>query len=135
MIARVVDRGFAASDGGGRFGGNVARQFERVREQRVMVGQNGVDQPNGQGAFGGHAFAGVGHFAYHAERHHFRQALQYAQIRDHADLRFLNREKRIRRAYANVAGSGQVQTATDTAALNRADDGEACLLKHIEAVH
>ena len=74
------------------------------------------------------AAACVGQLLDQAHGQQFRQALQAAQVRHHADIDFLHTKEGILRGIADPGAADHVQRTADTAALNRHDHWNAQLL-------
>ena len=86
-----------------------------MAQQRVVVGQHGVDSTHGQCSLGANTLSRVGHFARRALRHDLRKALQHPQVGGNADMDLLHGEKCVGAARVNVACAGPVKPTADAA--------------------
>ena len=95
VVAGVVQHLLGAPDGHGRFAGDFMGGLQGGGHGGFVRGQHLVDQAMGQGFVCRKTAARVGQLF--AQRHgqQLGQALQGAHVGDHADVDFLDAEKRI----------------------------------------
>src|SRR6185369_9785263 len=121
MVAAVVHDFLEATGSERGFGGDAFGQLADAGAQVVRRGENPVDQAELFG-FGGLDIApGVGQFAGDTLGDQAGQVLQGADVGDHGEVDFLDREHGIRRRVAHVAAGHEVERAADAGAV---DGGE-----------
>ena len=85
-----------------------------------------------QSIFSTQAAAGVGQFFDQTHGQQFGQTLQCAHIGHHANVDFLNTEKRVLRGIANATSRDHVDRTANTAALNGCNHWDAHALQQCE---
>ena len=130
MVAGVVERVLGAAHRQRRLGGDHVGELQHAFEQRLGGVEHAVDQPDARRFLGAEFAPGVGQFAHHAVADQARQALQAADVGDHAEVDLLDREARVRGAVAHVGAGDQVHAAADAGAV---DGGEHRLAAAFDA--
>ncbi len=83
-----------------------------------MVGIDFIDQAHLFSLSGGHPTAGISHLTNIALGNQFHQARECADVGRHADIGFLDSQKRILGGVANVAGHREIDATTDCTTLD-----------------
>ena len=116
---------FGAPDGHGGLLRNLSRALQGAFQQRLWRLEYLIDQAIAQRFLRAQAPSGVGQLFHYGQRNELGQALQRAHVGHHADVDFLNAEKRIGCGVANAARRHHVHRAANAAALNRCNHGHA----------
>ena len=123
VVAGVVDHALAAVDCQRRFARNHFCDGQHFFQHAVLICEYLIDQTRLFGLLRGHASTGVGEFAHHTFGNEFNQARKGAHVSCHANVDFLNADKRIFGGVAHVAGGDHIDTAADATPLNSGDHG------------
>ena len=99
-----------------------------------MIGKHLIDEPDRERLLRLQAAAGVCQLAHVALGDQLAQTRKRADIRRHAEVDLLDLEERVRRAIADIAGRRHVDSATDTATLDRNQHRHACVVEARETI-
>ena len=128
VIPAVVHYLLGATHGQRRLGGDLAGQGIRGGQHGFGVRMAAVDQADASGLRGINPAAGHGQFPCPALADIAGQTLQRTQIGDHADIHFLDREKRIAGSQTHVGRQRNIQPAANAGAMNGGNDRLAAML-------